>query len=301
MLGILLFAYIVMKTGPAKIWVSFANSDYVYVLFALVFFVPMLILQVWKWDYILRKQNIQLNFFYLMKLQMISLFYGAVTPGRLGSFIKIPYLCRKTKKSASECSSNVVIDRLFDFTAVALFAAIGAVLFLRKFIGFFYFSLLVFIGFILAIILFTNKRTSKAILKIVFRFLIPARLKDKARISFERFYESLPSLIKLIPAFILTLAVWLIIYTQAYFVAFAFSLKVPYLYFVTTFAAVTLVSLIPITVSGLGTREAALLTLLSVYNVAAENVVGFSILLSVLCLIIYGLFGMLVMFKTKIE
>lgn len=300
-IGILLFVYIVLRIGPEKIWSSFLSSNYFYILLAILFFIPMLIFQVWKWDYILKKQNIHLNFFYLLKLQMISLFYGSVTPGRLGSLIKIPYLCRKTKKPASECSSSVIIDRLFDFTAVALFAAIGAVLFLRKFVGFFYFTLLVFLGFLLAIIIFTNKKTSKVILKIIFKFLIPEKLKGKARMSFTRFYESLPSIIKLVPAFILTLVVWFTIYTQAYFVALAFSVRVPYFYFITTFAVVTLISLIPITVSGIGTREVALLTLLSPYHATPENIVGFSILFSIVCLIIYGLFGLTTVFKTKTE
>jgi hypothetical protein len=298
-IGILFFGLIIAKIGLKKILTSVANSNYVYLLIALLFFIPMILFQVWKWDYLLRKQNIRLGFFYLLRLQMISLFYGAVTPGRLGSFVKIPYLCRKTKKPASECSSNVIIDRLFDFVVVALFAATGAVLLLRSFVGFFYFSLIVFIGLLFSMMLFTNKKTSQFILKIVFRFLIPEKWKNKARISFSKFYATLPSMLKLIPAFIITIATWFVIYSQEYCVALAFSIKVPYFYFITTIAVVNLVGLIPITVSGIGTREAALLTLFSIYSLAPENIVGYSITQGIMSLIVYLIFGLVAISKTK--
>lgn len=290
-IGIVLFAYIVARIGPQKIWFSFVNSNFYYILLALLLFVPIPLLQVIKWDYILQKQGIKVRFKDLFKLQIISMFYGEVTPGRLGTLIKIPYLCKKTKKPASECSSSVIIDRLFDLIAVALFAALGAIIVLKKFAGFFYFSLAVFLGLLVATAIFTNRKTSYAFLRIIFRFLVPERHKEKAKISFDKFYGNLPSLAKLTPAFLITILLWLIIYTQSYLVALAFSVKVPYLYFITTFAIVTVVSLIPITLAGLGTREAILLTLFKPYNIASENIVGFSILFSVICLFIYSLVG----------
>lgn len=300
-IGILIFIYIIWRIGPEKILSAFLKSNYLYVILALLFYIPIILLQTWKWEYILKKQNIHLGFAYLLRLQMISLFYGAITPGKIGSFIKIPYLCKKTKKPASECSANIILDRLFDFIAVALFASIGAILFLRKFIGFFYFSLLVFFGLFLCLIIFTNKRTSRFFLKIIFRFLVPEKLKKRTKMSLVKFYNSLPSLFKLTPAFLLTIIVWLLNYTEAYFIAVAFSIRLPYFYFITILAVVTLVTLIPITISGLGTREAALLTLLSVYKIPAEKIVGFSLLESFLAIAVCGLFGLLLLFKRKDE
>ena len=197
----------------------------------------------------------------------------------------------------SECSSSVIIDRLLDFTIVALFATVGAILFLRSFINFFYISILVFLILFIILFLFTNKRLSKIILKIGFRFLIPKKLKEKAKISFMKFYNTLLQFNELIDVIIITIIVWFIIYTQAYFVARAFSVKIPYLYFITIFATVTIISLIPITISGLGTREAALLTLFSIYNIDPANIVGFSILLSVICLLVYAIFGIPLIFE----
>ncbi|MBS3090551.1 flippase-like domain-containing protein [Candidatus Pacearchaeota archaeon] len=298
-IGILLFAYIVIRISPAKIWFSLVNSDFRYILLALLLFVPIPLLQAAKWGYILQKQGIKVKFKNLLRLQLISMFYGEVTPGRLGTLIKIPYLCKETKKPASECSSSVIIDRLFDLVSVALFAALGAMLVLRKFAGFFYFSLAVFFGLLIAMFIFTNKKTSQIMLRIIFRFLVPEKFKEKARISFDRFYGNLPPLTKLIPAFLITLLVWSIIYTQSYLVALAFSVKVPYLYFITTFAIVTVISLVPITLAGLGTREATLLTLLSPYALLPEKIVGFSILLSVISIIIYSLAGLWFIFKIK--
>src|SRR3989338_2157886 len=204
-IGILLFAYIVIRISPAKIWFSLVNSDFRYILLALLLFVPIPLLQAAKWGYILQKQGIKVKFKNLLRLQLISMFYGEVTPGRLGTLIKIPYLCKETKKPASECSSSVIIDRLFDLVSVALFAALGAMLVLRKFAGFFYFSLAVFFGLLIAMFIFTNKKTSQIMLRIIFRFLVPEKFKEKARISFGKFYGNLPSLARLIPAFLITL------------------------------------------------------------------------------------------------
>src|SRR3989338_322984 len=126
LIGIALLAYIIWKIGLDKIIKSIAEADYSMLLLYLLLFIPMLFLQTYKWDYLLKRQKVRFGFKYLLKLQVISTFYEIITPARIGSFIKIAYINKKLGNFGKSASS-VVIDRFMDFLLVALLAFIGAI------------------------------------------------------------------------------------------------------------------------------------------------------------------------------
>ena len=94
------------------------------------------------------------------------------------------------------------------------------------------------------------------------------------------------------------MAGWILHYTEIYLISMLFLSGVPYLHFVPIYPIAILVGILPITYRGLGTTEAALITLFSTFGVSPANIVSLSLLWFVLTfipgflgLILYSLDG----------
>lgn len=255
----------------------------------------MILIQTFKWNYILQKQGIKLRFKYLTKLHMIALFYEVITPAKIGYFVKIAYLKDKTKKSVASCSSSVILDRAMDFFVVFLFAAIGTFLIASAFMSLFYTTTIMLICLFIGLILLVNRKTSRFFLLFFYKLLIPKNLKQKVKESFNEFYNSIPAIKHIFILFFLTLIFWFLVYTQAYITSLAFGLKINYAYFMFVFPIAVIFSLIPISISGFGTRETALLVLFS--GLEKSKIVSFSVAWASISLIFYSLIALFLLLK----
>ena len=81
----------------------------------------------------------------------------------------------------------------------------------------------------------------------------------------------------MVAAFLLTVLVWALVFLLAYYIAVLFGIDVDLKYVVLIMPIVTLVELIPISVSGLGTRDATVIYFFSVVGISSAAAVGFSI------------------------
>ncbi len=278
LIGITLFFYIIYRVGLDKLWTALRQANVYYLLLSLVFLVPITLIQVYKWRYLLRRQGIKTSFKDLTKIFLIGDYYGFLTPGRLGSLIRISYIQEKENIEVEKASSSVIIDRIMDVIALLILAAIGSILLAKYFTSLYIGIMIVSVGFILLFLIFMNKKLTRFFLKkLVYKYLVPNRLKEKARYSFHKFYDNLPKLRYMIIPFILSLISFIILYSRGYIVALAFGIQIPFIYYITMVAISTVISLIPITISGFGTREASLITLFSIFGIGPSRVVAFSL------------------------
>ena len=305
LIGIALFVYIIVSTGPTKIMSSFQELNklhlFYYLLLAILIFVPITLLQTLKWYLILKKQNITLPFLYLIKLQIISTYYSSITPGKLGSFIKVSYIQNKTKKPFGEAFSSVLADRILDLITLCILSLIGSLLLVEYSSQILFKILIPIIILCFIIFFFIGKKRSSFILLFVYKFLIPHKLKSKAKESFNLFYDTLPRIKHLTLPFLLTILVWVLIYTQTYIIALSFDIKIPYYYFIPIFAISTVVTLIPVTIAGLGTRELTLITLFKLFLIKPEKVVSMSLFWVIISTLILAIPGIYLTFKNEIH
>ena len=300
-IGILIFAYLIFRIGLDKILGSILSANIYLLILALLFSFIALIPPIIKWMVVLRSQNIMLNFWTLFRIDFMGIFYGSITPGRVGTFIRAYYLRDKIKKPLGACISSVVVDKMLDLLAMGVFAVIGSILLLNKISGLF---TAVFIAFILlfgTFIFFLNKKRSTFILKRVWKIFIPQKFKKIALETFNSFYGNLPKIKTIFVPFLIALISLVFAFTTVYIVAKAFSINIPYIYIITIWSLATIVSLIPITIAGLGTREAVLITLFSVFNVAATDIVAMSIVAYIISHVIPDILGWFFAIRWKYE
>lgn len=298
-IGIIIFIYLIISIGIEKIINVFATVQPVYLLLSFFLIIPYMLLQTYKWQYILHNNNkfVELYFWYLLKVNFIGQFYGVLTPGRLGTLMRIQYLKDKTNKTYGECSPSVIIDKVIDLFALFVLAIVGMVLLIEQVSNFFFITILaLFVIFASTYAFFTKKELSARVLRVIYATVVPAKLKEGAQQTFESFYDNLPKIRELYIPFFLAIFSWILMYSANYFVALSVGMQIPYFNFITLFPVATLVGLIPITISGWGTREATLILLLSQFNVAPEEVIAMSLLAFMVNSVIIAAIGAILAF-----
>ena len=298
LIGIAIFIVLILKIGLNNIALGFKELNYLYLVLAILFLIPITIIETFKWNIILRIQKIKLPFKWLVKANLKSVFYAFITPSRLGTLSRIFFLKKKTNKSFGECSSSVILDRSFDLIAIFIFAIIGCFLLAAYLSAFTAYIMAGFIIFIGVFIFFLEKKRSKAILQIIYKTLIQKKFKSKARESFNSFYGNIPEIKYLIWPFLLNLIYWLSNYLFSFIIAKALRITVPLHYFIFLMPIATIASLLPITVYGLGTREASLIFLLGLFGVNASKVMAMSVI-SLILNALPALIGFFISLKIK--
>ncbi|MEK6872506.1 MAG: lysylphosphatidylglycerol synthase transmembrane domain-containing protein [Nanoarchaeota archaeon] len=279
LIGILLFFYILIKINFVNVLEEIKKVNIYFLLITLVFLIIMLVVQTFKWHIVAVFQDIKVPFKESFKINLISNFYGLITPSKLGSVIRAEYLKKYTKnKNIGKGLFNFTIDKVLDITSVIFMAVLFSFVFKDEInlpIGFF---TGLFLAFVLLTLFFIKKERSKIVLRFFYRKFINEKIKDKTKNTFNSFYEHIPKKRYFILFFLLNLISWLFIYLIYYFIGLSLGIKISFLYYMAILPLGTLVSMIPISIGGLGTREAALISLFGLFNVSSAKVFSMSVI-----------------------
>ena len=157
-----------------------------------------------------------------------------------------------------------------------------------------------FLVSVFGILFFLKKERSYFVLKFFHGKLIPERLKEKAKITFNSFYEHVPKKRYFILFFFLNFVNWLLNYVTAYYIGLSLGIDLPLVVYFAIYPIGTLVTMIPISINGLGTREATLISLFGLFGIGAAKVFSMSIIGLVIAGIIPCIIGIYLSFKKRL-
>jgi uncharacterized protein (TIRG00374 family) len=136
-------------------------------------------------------------------------------------------------------------------------------------------------GFFFLLLAVMSRRLVRKIIKPIFNILVPKKYKEQMSLSFNSFYDSLTMYIKqwkgTLYVLILTFIFWVMVFCLAWYVTWMLGIDISFGYVFIIMPMVTLVELIPISISGLGTREATVIYFFSVMGITSAYAVSFSI------------------------
>ena len=221
-----------------------------------------------------------------------SLYIGFITPGRLGEFVKILYLKSDKAINYSKGFSSVLVDRLFDLYLLIILGFIGILQF--DILGRFSDALLILSVLVIMIpIIMLNKQLVERTIKILYKIVVIKRVTSEVEGRFEDFYDGLNQLknLRLLISGLLTCLSYFIFSIQCYLIVLAMGLTINF-FTITFFMAIsTLISFIPISISGLGTRDATLIFLFSLIGLKPEQAVSYAFLVFLTFSVYGGLMG----------
>lgn len=299
-IGLLLFVYILFNIGYEKIINAFSMIPWYFFVLSILVFLPKLFLAGIKWQYINKKQEIHISFFTILKLYLLGLFYGSVTPGAIGMHIRVYYLRKKAQVSFEKCIANSLIESTIALIAGLFIAVIGSALVVKSYPGVLPLIFAFFFIYTIAFIFFMEHKRGRGFFSFIIRPFLPKNNKEDIDTVISRLYKDIPLLRDLIIPFILELIIWTIAATQVYVLSLAFSISISYVDFILlSVASVIIGNVIPLTIGGLGVREGTFVVLLSTYGVSYEIAFVLSLAGYLVKNLIPGLVGLFVSILEK--
>jgi len=283
LVGLGIFAAIVARTGPDRIAGILRGIEPAQLLWAPLIIAAISIVRGARWRYVIRSLGMEYGLRRSTSVWMIGFFASSVTPGKAGDALRALYLRTDTGRPLGEALLTVFVDRLWDLGFILVGGVATALIFSQRYIQIPSAPLFAFGAAVIAAAaaVATNRRWTRALLKPVFSVLVPVRHRDGLSASFHTFYDALrvygASRRRTAVMAAMTLTCWALIFALAVYVSRLLSIPVSPAFIVLMMPIVTLVELIPFSISGLGTRDATVIYFFSVAGVGSAEAVGFSI------------------------
>lgn len=205
----------------------------------------------------------------LYRCNLIGSFFGVFTPGRLGEFGKIFYARDFYPIQYKLLLGSSIVDRVFDLLLICIVSII-------------YFSIklnyaLLGIG-LLFIIIFTTYLYLKKILLFMNHYFY----NNDAISSMSKYFLLIISdKKKMLVTLSLTFGAHSFYIIGTYIIAKALNINLSYIEIYAIISTMTIVTLLPISFSGIGVRDVSLIYLLNNYSVSYEQIVALSTLILV--------------------
>ncbi|MDD5779367.1 MAG: lysylphosphatidylglycerol synthase transmembrane domain-containing protein [Candidatus Thermoplasmatota archaeon] len=291
LIGIGIFVYIVQDIGIQDLAGALGRLNPWLFALSLSLFLPRIVISTYRWKLVADYQGLHLPLSLLIKINLIGLFYGTVTPLWVGDYVRIPYLQAECRAPLGTCTSNVIVDQLMELGGLFVLALAGSLFLIPAYPYLCVVFFAVFAGIAGAALYLKEKRRSRRVLSVVYRLLVPHRMKEPLSQEFDAFYAHLPPVRFLAVPLLIGVFSYFLYFLQIYLVALSFDLSVPPLDFLLLYPVASLIGLLPVTVSGLGTREGVLIQLFSSYGMAREVTVAISLSGYVITMLIPAVIG----------
>src|SRR3989344_3540618 len=218
-----------------------ARWEYLAVVFLAIF--SSLVFAAKKWQAMLAAMDYSISLRDSFGMIMAAFPLSVITPAKAGDLIKAYYL--KGKFPLSRTTGAVTTERLIDIFVLAFYSLLGAIVFRNRLI---------------------------LIVDLSIFFLIPLAflIVNKIKLPFSKWRDRIDGLLyvskifiwqprKLAPVLFYALGLWLFNFLIVKFLFLTLGSNVPLSYIAAAFPLVVFISLLPITIAGMGTRESALI------------------------------------------
>ncbi len=280
-LGPLLLAVLLWRTDLAAVGRALAGVAPGWLAVAALLHGPIFLARAWRWRLLLGPWRRQLGYGDTLGYYALSIFTGAFTPGQVGELAKA-WLIRRKQIPLSQALFSAITDRLLGFVFVAL-------------CGFLFFTALLeprqrlwpLVALAVAgLALWAGRRAVLALLR-----------RLRARERWPRTAERIRAFLAAAPAVSaggwiaaagLTVSSWLLSWAAVYLAARGLGLTIPFWHLSGAMAMCALLAVLPISVMGVGTRDATLIFFLAAQDVSQPQALALSSLILALRLLYVG-------------
>jgi len=263
LLGPLLLVIVVVRIDdPAGILRAMAACDPLWLAGALLLNLVNVHLKVDRWRLLLAQRGIVYPRRRAWQSFLSSSFLALTTPARLGDALRVQHLRRDAGVPYAEGFATLLVDRLFDVYVLAGFVAFATTVHAAA------------MGLELSLLL--GGALAAVVIGPPAMLLVPGlfgrRIRRFARTVFTAAGRSLPS------AGAYTVATFVVTYLQGAMIAEAMGLALPFVDVVCLLAIASLLALLPISISGVGAREAYFALIFPSLGLSADQGIAFGLM-----------------------
>jgi len=280
-IGPIVLIYIVWKIDLGELRGILSRCSPGFFLAAYFMIIPALLLRATRWRSLLSGQGLHSGFMETVNIYSYSILMGLVTPGHIGEFIKVFYLKRRGLSLGGSFFS-VFLDRILDILflfvvgVVALFALLSSearnvtisVLLIAGILGAF------------GLMWFFTRGKGFDLALVCLKHVSPSKFRERMIGGFSDFAEGFQrmTMAGATQAFALTAFAWTANYYAVYLLGRSLGFELSFPQMAGIAAISSFVALLPISIMGVGTRDATLILILAQYGVSEEKAVAFSAL-----------------------
>lgn len=290
--------YLFTKIPFSEVIASITSAKVGYVLIGFLIWIFIRYIAAYRMKLLINKQGMSLSTLQILRISFSTIFYGLFLPGGYitGGLVRWHKLSKPDNKSA-EAVAAIIFDNIVDITTLCTLGILFWVLDKpsdQKYIGL---SLSTILGglFVAYVLIFTRTIfPSTRNLNLIKLTFIPKVLRDKANkliISLSQYKNLSPGYLGAI--FALSLACNLFGILAHYLFVLSLNINISPITIAWIRSSLFILATLPISISGLGVREGALVFLLRPYGVSAADAIALAFLLRSVGLGIAGIGGLL--------
>ena len=293
-----LLAWLLSKVNVKDSIMQMRNANLFFLLLAIIVFLFVILISVWRWKIILDARAMHFSFVYLTKVYFACWFFNNILPTSIGGdVIRIIYSIKDNQKALA--FSATFVDRMIGFVGLFFFA-LTASFFLLLSQHQNRFLVLNMVGFLMlvAIILVLFSDTAHRFFTRIFRRIKILSLGDIFERSYAAVKEYRQNKVALLVSFLLSLLLQADIALSWYFTGYSVGSRIPVSYYFLYIPLVGLMTMIPVTLGGLGIRENSFVAFFTTAGLTEVQATSTSLLYLVINLI-YALIGGIVFLFLK--
>lgn len=294
-IGLLLLVYLLSMVELKELWAIWSKIDKALLMAGIGLAFGMVLVKVERWRILLRAQGIDFPFRPASLAYFSTYYIGVVTPGRVGEILKVFYLRQNTDAGIGAGLVSVLLDRVLDVVVLMGLASLGIWIvpqfdFLSS-LWIWTASLVLLAGVILALIRarFLDRLASRMIRAVGRMTRIPAEQGQ-----LDDFMGGLRRTLgwkTMLFACGLTLLSWLFLLLACYSIVLSLSIAVSFWFLSFAMAVAGLVSLLPVSIAGIGVRESVLVALFGLIGINVQASMAYSLLYFAVFSIVLGAVG----------
>jgi uncharacterized protein (TIRG00374 family) len=279
LIGLLILGFILWRIDFGELSRTLAQCRLSLVAASLLLMFVTTFIKAVRWQQMLLEQGLHYSVGKAFKRYLAGIFIGAVTPGRLGELSRALYVKRDLSAPIGLVFSSVIVDRIYDLYLLLIFglaAGFGFHLAGTWSSVFLVVIALLFVG----PIIFLHPVLGKRILNRLLLRFVKKKFHENSMNVTEDFFSGVEKLIswKAILFGLLTVAAFLAYFTAGYLLTISIGMGVRFTDVMLALALANMMSLLPITIAGVGTRDAVFVLTLGTLGIAAPSALAFSLL-----------------------
>lgn len=290
-IGIVILIYILLQIDLSRVLTILKTVDLFFLIIAVLVNPVVIVLMTLRWKYIVHTMGTDEKFKLFLIWILKGTFLGAITPGKIGDFYRAKYISKRTNLEVAKSLSSVIIDRILDISGLIFLNIIGIFVILYIFDVNISWVVPIFISFVIlfGMLIILKKNLMKRLLKPAYKVFVPKDTKQKIVMHFNDFYAGISKMKfnNYLVGFMLTLAAWFATLLGIYFLARSLYISVSLLFIISMAPIALFLSALPISIGGLGTREAVYVFFLSSLSIESEYAVALSLMVFIFLYLVY--------------
>jgi uncharacterized membrane protein YbhN (UPF0104 family) len=284
--AILLGILATQRIEGKALWETLRRVDPALLAVSTAGFLLLMAVKSWRWNFLIRQAGLRYGFWPSFRLYLSAFSLGIVTPGRLGELARAGQLRNELGVELGPCVRSVVSDRLFDLVFLGAFGpfAFWAVTAGRTHDGF------LAAGF--AGLHIVASLTLAGTGKFVSRWQPRWRPLQFAVRCLGDVADDLAGRTGLVGS-VMTLISYAVYFGASWILFRALGIHLSFRDVACVTGCLSLILLLPISIAGIGPREAILIILLGQYGISREDALAYSILQFAVFTLFGGLVGVL--------